>query len=92
MFELPPLTQRPTELMDDPSLEAYQHQEALRALARIHFFSGTVTHIVRHIVSLLGNRGDSSDESIRVLDIACGGERPRRLRDYWPPKPLVALR
>ena len=73
MFELPPLTQRPTELMDDPSLEACQHQEALRALARIHFFSGTVTHIVRNIVSLLRDRKDTSDESIRILDIACGG-------------------
>ena len=73
MFELPLLSQRPTELMDDPSLEAYQHQEALRALARIHFFSGTVTPIVRHILSLLRDREDARGESIRVLDIACGG-------------------
>ena len=73
MFELPPLTQRPTELMDDPSLEAHQHQEALRALASIHFFSRTVSHIVRHIVSLLGDRPDTRGETIRVLDIACGG-------------------
>ena len=73
MFELPPLTQRPTELMDDPSLEAHQHQQALRALARIHFFSRTVTHIVRQVVSLLGDRTDTRSESLRILDIACGG-------------------
>ena len=73
MFELPPLTQRPTELMDDPSLEACQHRESTCGL-RPHsfFFWNCDTYLPEYCVSFR-DRKDTSDESIRILDIACGG-------------------
>ncbi len=52
MSGLPPLVQRPRELMDDPSLDAGQHEKALRALARIHLVSRTASQIASHLVSL----------------------------------------
>ncbi len=73
MFALPPLAERPPELMDNPALEAHQHQAALQALARIHFVSRTATQIVSQLMVLLRATADADGKSLRILDIACGG-------------------
>ena len=73
MFALPPLVQRPPELMDDPSLDAGQHEEAIRALARIHVVSRTASQIASHLVSLSQKVSPTAAEPIRIIDIACGG-------------------
>ena len=73
MSALPPLVQRPPELMDDPSLDASQHEEALRALARIHIVSRTASQLAEYLVALTHNLPSSTGKTIRILDIACGG-------------------
>ena len=73
MFALPPLVQRPSELMDDPSLDAGQHEEAIRALARIHVVSRTASQIASHLVSLSQKFSPSVAGPLRIIDIACGG-------------------
>ncbi len=73
MSGLPPLVQRPPELMDDPSLDAGQHKKALRALARIHLVSRTASQIAAELVSLSHKVLESESSRLRILDIACGG-------------------
>ena len=73
MSGLPPLVQRPPELMDDPSLDAGQHEKALRALARIHLVSRTASQIASHLVSLTHVLSKPVGSPLRILDIACGG-------------------
>lgn len=53
--------------MDQPDLDASQHQEALRSLARINRLSGTGWGIFRQVRELAIRR------PIRLLDLACGG-------------------
>ncbi|MCP4785391.1 MAG: methyltransferase domain-containing protein, partial [Fuerstiella sp.] len=59
--------------MDNPALEAHQHQAALQALARIHVVSRTVTQIVSQLMVLLRATAAADGKSLRILDIACGG-------------------
>ena len=73
MSGLPPLVQRPPELMDDPSLDSGQHKKALRALARIHLVSRTASQIATHLVSLSHKLSELKGSRLRILDIACGG-------------------
>lgn len=73
MSGLPPLVQRPPELMDDPSLDAGQHKKALRALARIHLVSRTASQIAADLVLLSHKLLKSKGSRLRILDIACGG-------------------
>lgn len=73
MSALPPLVQRPAELMDDPSLDASQHKEALQALARIHVVSRTASQLAACLVSLTRNVPATGGQPLRILDIACGG-------------------
>ena len=73
MPALPPLVQRPPELMDDPSLDASQHEEALRALARIHMVSRTASQLASCLVALTHNLPSTAGQTLRILDIACGG-------------------
>jgi 2-polyprenyl-3-methyl-5-hydroxy-6-metoxy-1,4-benzoquinol methylase len=56
------------EVMDDPDLDAAEHERALRALARINRLSGTAGRIWREV-----RRADSARRPIRVLEVACGG-------------------
>ncbi|MDG1991422.1 MAG: methyltransferase domain-containing protein [Pirellulales bacterium] len=73
MSALPPLVQRPPELMDDPSLDAGQHEEALQALARIHVVSRTASQIAARLVALSHDVPSTAEQPLRILDIACGG-------------------
>ena len=73
MAALPPLIQRPPELMDDPSLDASQHQEALKALARIHLVSRTASQLAACLVALTRKLPSNTGKTLRILDIACGG-------------------
>ncbi|MGI9447111.1 MAG: methyltransferase [Pirellulales bacterium] len=73
MSALPPLVQRPPELMDDPSLDASQHKEALRALARIHLVSRTASQLAACLVALAQDVPSTGGQPLRILDIACGG-------------------
>lgn len=77
MPSLPPLGERPPELMDDPALAAADHRRALVALARINWISRTATQLSRRCIRLLAaspTAGPSAgDAPVRVIDIACGG-------------------
>jgi SAM-dependent methyltransferase len=59
---------RMPEWMDQPSLDAGLHQDALRGLARIHKFTGTVARCWREIRAVGNDRGDV----VRILDVGCG--------------------
>lgn len=73
MSSLPPLADRPPELMDDPALDQAEHRRALVALARINWFSRTATQLSRRVVRLLASTSEQGDSPVRVIDIACGG-------------------
>ena len=59
--------------MDDPSLDAGQHKEALQALARIHVVSRTASQIAARLVALSHDVSSTAEQPLRILDIACGG-------------------
>ena len=56
------------ERMDDPGIEAREHEDALRGLARINAFSRTVGAFWSPLRALAERHGE-----LRVLDLACGG-------------------
>lgn len=58
--------------MDDPSLGADAHREALRALDRVNRVSGTVARGWRSVRTVAARRG-ASPTPLRLLDVACGG-------------------
>jgi 2-polyprenyl-3-methyl-5-hydroxy-6-metoxy-1,4-benzoquinol methylase len=58
------------ELMDDPGLDRRAHEEALCGLERIHRLSRSVAVLWEPIAAVARSAGG---ESIRVLDLACGG-------------------
>src|SRR6516165_10355991 len=68
MFDLTQRRRRP-ELMDDPGLDKKQHILALRGLARLNFWSGSVRILWPAIWELLS---ESPGQSLRLLDIASG--------------------
>jgi 2-polyprenyl-3-methyl-5-hydroxy-6-metoxy-1,4-benzoquinol methylase len=75
---LPDLTQRrrEPEIMDRPDLDVAQHVNALAALRRINFWSGTTGFLWRAIADLARETAGP----VRVLDIATGGgDTPIRL-------------
>jgi len=57
---------RTPEVMDDPSLDAQSHRNALRGLSRVARISGTVGSFWSHI-------RPRATKPLRVLDVACGG-------------------
>ena len=62
------------ELMDDPALEPRRHAEALRGLARINRWSGSVRILWGPLRMLARRRGG---RTLRVLDLATGaGDLP----------------
>lgn len=73
MAALPDLETRrlEPELMDDPSLDAKEHERALRALARVHWLTGTTSRIWNKIDRAGCFRGEAN-RPIRVLDVGCG--------------------
>ncbi len=73
MPSLPPLADRPPELMDDPALDEGEHRRALIALARINWISRTAAQLSRRCVRLLAAGHAAADAPVRVVDIACGG-------------------
>jgi SAM-dependent methyltransferase len=73
MPSLPPLAQRPPELMDDPALNQAEHDQALTALARINWISRTATQLARRVLELLKTADATGCGPVRVVDIACGG-------------------
>jgi 2-polyprenyl-3-methyl-5-hydroxy-6-metoxy-1,4-benzoquinol methylase len=56
------------EVMDQPDLEQTRHWHALRGLARINWLSGSAGILWPSIRRL----AESSDQPLRVLDVACG--------------------
>ena len=54
--------------MDDPGLPGREHEEALRGLARINWFSRTANAFWPPLRALAERHGP-----LRVLDLACGG-------------------
>lgn len=61
---------RTPEVMDDPGLDAVLHASALKGLARINFWSGTVGALWSSIKTMgLASRG----QRLRILDVASGG-------------------
>lgn len=55
------------ELMDDPALDRRQHEQALRALARVHRLTGVVGRLWRRI------RKQVADERpLTIVDVGCG--------------------
>jgi SAM-dependent methyltransferase len=74
MFLLPSLVhlkrrRRQPELMDQPGLDDRLHEEALRGLERINWWSGSVRILWPPIRELLR---DANSRSLRVLDLASG--------------------
>lgn len=63
---------RTPELMDDPSLDAGEHLDALTALARINAISRTASQLRASIRRLIP-AGLHTTGPIHVVDVACGG-------------------
>jgi SAM-dependent methyltransferase len=57
------------EKMDQPGLEPRSHAQALAALRRINFLSGTASQIGRQITKIVP---PGTTNSLRILDLACG--------------------
>ena len=55
--------------MDDPTLPAAEHAEALGALATINTVSRTAAHLARAVTALRPPTADA----VMVVDVACGG-------------------
>lgn len=68
---MPTLTERDlqAELMDDPAIDPADHQAALKGLRRVNRWSRSAAILWPAIRDL----ARSSDQPIRVLDLACGG-------------------
>jgi 2-polyprenyl-3-methyl-5-hydroxy-6-metoxy-1,4-benzoquinol methylase len=64
------LQNRQAELMDDPNLDPLLHEEALRGLENLNFFSLTGNDIWRRLKKFTVHNPSST---IRVLDLATGG-------------------
>jgi len=60
---------REAELMDDPTLPAAEHVEALGALATINTVSRTTAHLARAVAAMRPPTADA----VTVVDVACGG-------------------
>jgi 2-polyprenyl-3-methyl-5-hydroxy-6-metoxy-1,4-benzoquinol methylase len=78
MLLLPEVNQRRRvpEIMDEPGLDVRRHFAALRGLARINAWSGSIRILWQPIRDLAQKKG----EALRVLDIATGaGDIPVRL-------------
>ena len=78
---------RVPELMDDPSLDAGEHLEALHALGRINTLSRTAAQLAAGIRRLVGDAA-VTPVAVRVVDVACGGgdvtvDLARRLGLGW---------
>jgi 2-polyprenyl-3-methyl-5-hydroxy-6-metoxy-1,4-benzoquinol methylase len=58
------------ERMDDPSLDALAHCDALFGLRRINAVSRTSALLLGHVAAFAGRRGM---RSVQLLDVACGG-------------------
>jgi SAM-dependent methyltransferase len=68
---------RRPEIMDQPGLAADRHRRALRALARINFWSGSARILWPGLLSLAK---EMAPRPVRVLDLATGGgDVPLRL-------------
>ena len=61
---------RQPELMDQPGLDAAEHDCALRGLARVNWFSRSAAILWPTLRELARGQGDSP---LRILDVACGG-------------------
>lgn len=71
------------EWMDDPKLDAMEHQRALNGLRRINFFSRTGHAIALQIAKYCKERQLSS---ARILDLGCGsGDVAYRVAKLLPP-------
>jgi|SRR6056297_127339 len=66
---------RQPEKMDQPGLDNDLHHGALRTLARINRYSGTIGSIWRPIREHARRQqlGDAPERPLRILDVACGG-------------------
>ena len=62
------LRNRQPELMDQPDLDKDLHEQALRGLARINWFSRSNAILWPNIASA----AKATDRTVRVLDVACG--------------------
>lgn len=60
---------RRAEIMDEPGLDEAAHEQALRALGRIHAVSGSIAFLFRAIERFARSEG----RPVRVLDLATGG-------------------
>jgi 2-polyprenyl-3-methyl-5-hydroxy-6-metoxy-1,4-benzoquinol methylase len=58
------------ERMDQPGLAAEDHARALAGLARLNWLSGSSRILWRPLLELVES---SSEQPVRVLDVACGG-------------------
>ena len=67
-----PISQRnrQPELMDQPGLDANEHAKALRGLARVNRFSRSAAIVWPTLRELARKQ---QGETLRVLDVACGG-------------------
>ena len=63
---------REPELMDDPSLPAAEHLEALDALGRINLLSGTASQLAAAIGRIAAD-ANAPDRPVQIVDVACGG-------------------
>lgn len=61
---------RQPELMDQPGLEPAAHLQALAGLRRINWWSRTARQVGQRIEGIARRR---DLESVRILDVACGG-------------------
>lgn len=61
---------RQPELMDQPGLEPAAHLQALAGLRRINWWSRTAQQVGKRIEGIARRR---NLESVRILDVACGG-------------------
>ncbi len=61
---------RTPEIMDDPALDCFEHERALRGLGRINRVSRSASILWAAIAE---EAARSSGRPIRILDLACGG-------------------
>ena len=61
---------REDEIMDQPGLDAIEHQAALSGLGRVNWWSRTAGQIWSFLEKL---RRERKLNHFRVLDLACGG-------------------
>jgi 2-polyprenyl-3-methyl-5-hydroxy-6-metoxy-1,4-benzoquinol methylase len=67
---LPALSRRlQPEVMDQPGLDPARHQQALRGLGRVNFWSGSAGILWPRLAALAG----TTRRPVRILDLASGG-------------------